>query len=170
MRKITPWTLALVASVFAYSALAEVTGVEEGIGDPYGARDAVLCDSSAPADGPPSSEQAAEYVKCTIEGIGDGRLYLIDDATATVGEPREFNPQLDRYYEGIQTGTTMYPITGSLIRWECETILATNEGANCRSGHEMNARGVCYKTVNNDWRCTMSGGSQLNEGIPGPQE
>jgi hypothetical protein len=135
----------------------------------YGAREAVECPTDAAGDAAPTNEQASALVKCTIEGIGDGRLYLIDDPMVTVGEPRAFNPQLDIYYEEIQEGSTMYPITGSLVRWECEAITDRNRGANCRSGIEATARGVCYKTTNGAFACTMSGNAELTEGIPGPQ-
>jgi hypothetical protein len=142
---------------------------QQNMQEMYGARDPMECPADLAIDGAPTNEQAAILVKCTIEGIGDGRLYLIDDAAVTVGEARDFNPQLDIYYEGIQEGTTMYPITGSLKRWECEAVIDRNRGANCRVGVEAAARGVCYATTTGGMACTMSGNGELTEGIPGPQ-
>jgi len=156
--------LAAVALLVGGAALAQ-----QNMQEMYGARDPLDCPADMVINGAPTNEQAALLVKCTIEGIGDGRLYLIDDAVVTVGEPRDFNPQLDIYYEAIVTGTTMYPITGSLKRWECEAIIDRNRGANCRVGVEAATRGVCYAMTTGGMSCTMSGNGELTEGIPGPQ-
>jgi hypothetical protein len=105
-----------------------------------------------------------------MEGIGDGRLYLAENMSAEIsGEGRAYDPQRD-YFENIDTSALIYPISGSLLRYNCHVLDGTNEGTSCETFLEDEASGACYKTTNGDWVCRMSDLSQeRNDGAPPPQ-
>ncbi len=133
------------------------SAAEGGFGATYGTREPVACASRAePAQGVLSPAQAAQYVKCYIEGIGDGRLYLLEQVNVKAVQPgRAFDPQRD-YFENIDRNHPVYPISGSLVRYACETPNARNAGKNCSAFAEDNAAGYCFKTVSAEWSCNMS--------------
>lgn len=163
-----------LATIFAFSvcAAAAVSAAENGaVGASYGTREPVVCASrAAPAQGAPSAAQAAQYVKCYIEGIGDGRLYLLEQVNVkAVQAGRAFDPQRD-YFENIDRTQPVYPISGSLVRYACETPNARNAGKNCTAFAEDNAAGYCFKTMSAEWSCNMSDLRQrLIEGATPPK-
>ena len=151
----------------SFGALA----AEGSIGAPYGAREPAMCeDRTEPADGPPMGERLHEILRCTMEGIGDGRLYLIENLEAEIsGEGRPFDPQRD-YYDAIDRTAMIYPVSGSLLRYNCHVLDGTNEGTSCETFEEDAATGVCYKMTSGEWNCRMSDLSQVrNDGVPPPQ-
>jgi len=165
-----PFALTLAVCALAASSTAAFAA-DESIGAEYGAREPAMCeDASQPEQGPPSEEQLLDYLKCTMEGIGDGRLYLIENLTAQVtGEGRAFDAQRD-YYDDIDRAAMIYPISGSLLRYNCDVVIETNAGASCETYEEDAATGVCYKMTSGDWNCRMSDLSQVRmEGVAPPQ-
>jgi hypothetical protein len=157
--------LALTAVSLAMSAVAQ------GIGANYGAREPVMCaDPTQPIDGPPVGDVLMQQLRCTMEGIGDGRLYLVENMTAEVtGDGRAFDPQND-YYDNIDREALIYPISGSLLRYNCDPVTPENEGANCETYEEDMATGVCYKERSGDWNCRMSDLSQVRAERVAPPE
>ena len=147
----------IIAGAFAVLASPLVLAAEGAIGAAYGAREPAQCPSrNEPAAGAPSNAQAAQYLKCFIEGIGDGRLYLLEQVNVRVdpmGHP--FDPQRD-YFENVDRAQSVYAITGSLVRFSCDAPIGANAGKNCTSYAETNARGSCYKMVGGNWSCNMS--------------
>jgi hypothetical protein len=171
MRKFWIGGLSLAAAAGALAVSAGVTSAAESIGAEYGAREPARCANRAePAQGAPSAAQVAQLIKCSIEGIGDGRLYLIDDVKiASVGQGRPFDAQND-YFEDIDRTKPIYPITGSLIRWECENPNPQNTGKSCSQFLEANARGACYTMTGGNWYCSMSDlFHKKTEGLPPPK-
>jgi hypothetical protein len=139
----------------------------------FGAREPATCASrAAPAQGAPSNEQAVQYVKCTVEGIGDGRMFLLEDVKVQVTpQGRAYNTSTD-YFDDIDARQQIYPIKGSLVRYECEetTLRGVIAGKNCRQMIEANASGACYKTTANEWACNMSDVTQkTTEGVAPPK-
>jgi hypothetical protein len=166
--------IALGFAVGVFAAMAgsvSASAADGSIGGEYGAREPSRCaDRTQPADGAPAGEQLLEHLRCTMEGIGDGRLYLIENLTAEVtGEGRAFDPQND-YYDNIDREALIYPISGSLLRYNCDVVTAANNGASCETYEEDAASGVCYKETSGDWNCRMSDLSQVRaEGVAPPQ-
>jgi hypothetical protein len=146
------FALALVTGTVLVSAAALAQ-----VGAAYGAREPAQCaDRKAPAQGALSNERAVEILRCTVEGIGDGDLYLVSDVKITVGQGRALDPRND-YFDDPDPNGMIYPITGSLTRYNCTPVSDRNpEGKSCTSFVEANAKGACYKMRSGDWACRMS--------------
>lgn len=164
--------LGLALGAFALSAYsAGAAGAQAGsIGAEYGAREPASCnDRTQPEEGPLNEEQLLYHLRCTMEGIGDGRLYLAENMSAEIsGEGRAHDPERD-YFEDIDTSALIYPINGSLLRYNCHVLDGTNEGRSCETFEEDEATGNCYKMTNGDWVCRMSDLSQVRNEAPPPQ-
>ncbi len=144
-------------------------GRRAGIGAAYGAREPVVCASrSEPERGKLTTAQAAQHLKCTTEGVADGSLYLLEDVDVTaVDDGEAFD---ENYFTDIDTSHLVYPIRGSLVRYECRRQRDNNVGTNCVSHVEVNASGYCYKTTAGDWDCNMADlVQQTTAGVPPPQ-
>jgi hypothetical protein len=154
-------------------------------GAAYGARDPLTCDSlTEPSNGKPTTARAAELLRCSMEGIGDGSLYLLEDLVISeVGDPEAVDtaniPDIDTsasaavdagYFRDIDTDTAAYPIRGSLIRYECRRQNADNAGTNCWRYDEPNASGHCYRTSSGEWNCLMSDLALVRTDDVGPPE
>ncbi|MEE8439567.1 MAG: hypothetical protein V3S07_08250 [Micropepsaceae bacterium] len=162
--------LGLVLGAFAFFAYSLSAEAQTGIGTEYGSRAPAICpDRTQPTEGAPNEEQLLYHLRCTMEGIGDGRLYLAENMIAEIsGEGRAHDPQRD-YYDNIDTSALIYPISGSLLRYNCHVLDGTNEGTSCETFLEEEANGACYKETNGDWVCRMSDLSQVrDDGAPPP--
>lgn len=128
---------------------------------PYNARAPAVCATPTdPAQGRPSLVQAAQYIKCTVEGVADGGLYLLEDVRVTeIGNGVTANPDV---FADITPGQQAFPIKGSLVRYACEREGRNTDwgradpGFSCATYHEMNATGHCYKRISGVWNCQMS--------------
>ena len=159
------FALGAMAYALGSVALAAQAG---SIGAEYGAREPANCvDRTQPEEGPLNEEQLLYHLRCTLEGIGDGRLYLLEDLSAEIsGEGRAFDSSRD-YFENIDESKLIYPISGSMLRYNCHVLDGTNEGRSCETFGEDEATGNCYKETNGNWVCRMSDFSQVrNEGPP----
>src|SRR5688500_13413459 len=145
--------LALLALLISSPGFA----AEGAIGAPYGAREPAHCaDRKAPAQGAPTSARAVEILRCTVEGIGDGDLYLVSDVKIAVGQGRALDPRND-YFDDPDPSGMIYPITGSLTRYNCVPISEREPaGKSCVSFVEANAKGACYRMRSGDWACRMA--------------
>lgn len=144
-------------------------GQRDRVGAAYGAREPMVCASrTEPAQGPLTAAQVAQHVRCTIEGIGDGSLYLLEEVEVSeVGEGEAFD---ESFFPDIDAAHPVFPIRGSLVRYECRRERGENVGSNCVSHIEANASGYCYKAVSGDWNCSMSDlVQQTMEGVAPPQ-
>jgi hypothetical protein len=134
---------------------------QANVAGPYGSREPVKCESTAePAQGKPSLAQAAQYVKCTMEGLGDGHLFLLEEvAVREVGDAVRVDPS---YHPGIDATQMAFPIRGTLKRYACEregrnmAWGRADPGANCALSVEANASGHCYRLATAGWTCSMS--------------
>ena len=163
--------LAIAASALVISVNSLGANAQPSVSAPYGAREPLACASrTAPNQGAPSNAEATQYFKCTMEGIGDGRLYLFEDVTLQVAaQGRAYDPQRD-YFPNIDNNHLVYPISGSLVRFVCFTLNANNADQNCSAFVETNASGDCYKMISGDWSCNMSDlNQQRTENVAPPQ-
>jgi hypothetical protein len=159
----------------------------EHVGAAYGARDPETCDDlTEPRTGKPSTDRAARLVRCSIEGVGDGSLYLLEDLVVReVGDNESvdasYNPNAGSdasaavdagYSRDVDTSGPAYPIRGSLVRFECRRQNDNNVGTNCWRYDEPNASGFCYRTTGGEWNCVMSDTAlvRTDEVAPPPPE
>lgn len=131
-----------------------------GLGAKYGTREPANCASTAaPDDGPPSAEQAAQYLKCTAEKESGQTLTLLEDVVVQVAaKGRPYNPGRESMPE-IDTDQAIYALRGSFVRYQCsrpDPDIMQNVGKNCSSVDQPKAIGNCWKTTFGDWRCTMN--------------
>jgi hypothetical protein len=128
-------------------------------GTMYGSRDPMIC-PPGPAGGQPTPAQVARYIQCTLEGVGDGTMFLIENIqVAEIAEERAVNASL---FPDRDAAQPVYRIRGSLTRYACEregrnvAWGRANAGANCATALEANAAGHCYRTTASQWSCSMT--------------
>jgi hypothetical protein len=133
---------------------------QASVSGPYGAREPATCTAADQAEGKPTAAQVAQYIKCTLEGIADGALFLIEDIQVReIGDAGQFDAS---FFPDIDTRQPVYPIRGSLLRYNCDregrnvAWGRAEPGANCVTFLEANASGHCYKTTAGVWSCSMS--------------
>lgn len=131
------------------------------ISDRYGSRPPRTCaNASAPANGAISSAQALNYLNCQMEYVaGGGDLYLVENVRVQVGAGIPYAAiREQRSLEEIDVRYPVYPIRGSLVRYQCQDRItaARVATANCSTYSEPNATGYCYKTAFGDWKCYMN--------------
>jgi hypothetical protein len=137
-----------------------VRNQQASVSGPYGAREPATCTAADQAEGKPTAAQVAQYIKCTLEGIADGALFLIEDIQLReIGDAEQFDAS---FFPDIDTRQPVYPIRGSLLRYNCDregrnvSWGRAEPGANCVTFLEANASGHCYKTTAGVWSCSMS--------------
>ena len=147
--------LATIATIFICGA-THSTFAQNGIGKKYGARDPQTCaDTKSPAKGAITAAQAAKYVVCAQDGEQSSLLYLVENVKVSVGGSRAYNSFSDSYATSIDTNAPVYPIRGSLDKYQCDKVSTDNAKRNCTLYHEPKAEGKCYKTTFGDWYCSM---------------
>ena len=141
-------------------------GVQKGVGKPYGARDPRTCsDAKAPTSGAITDALALKYLNCQMEKVSGGHLYLVENVKVEVGGGVPYTPNLGAF-EAIDVRVPLYPIRGSLLRYQCKDPVTEHVGppdTNCNTYNEPKATGYCYKTTFGDWRCYMSDRSNNKE-------
>jgi hypothetical protein len=133
---------------------------QASVSGPYGAREPATCTAADQAEGKPTAAQVAQYIKCTLEGIADGALFLIEDIQVReIGDAGQFDAS---FFPDVDIRQPVYPIRGSLLRYNCDregrnvAWGRADPGANCVTFLEANASGHCYKTTAGVWSCSMS--------------
>jgi hypothetical protein len=133
---------------------------QDRVSAPYGAREPVACTAADQTPGKPTGAQVARYIQCTLEGIADGSLYLIENIQVReIGDAAQVDAN---FFPDIDARQPVYPIRGSLLRYNCEREGRTvawgraDRDANCVTSLEVNASGHCYKTTAGIWSCSMS--------------
>jgi len=133
---------------------------QAGVSRPYGAREPATCAAADQAQGKPTAAQVAQYIRCTLEGVADGALFLIENIQVReIGAAEQVDAS---FFPDIDTRLPVYPIRGSLLRYNCDregrnvAWGRADPGANCVSFLEANASGHCYKTTAGVWSCSMS--------------
>jgi hypothetical protein len=133
---------------------------QPSVGRPFGAREPLACTAADQAQGKPTAAQVAQYIRCTLEGVADGALFLIDNIQVReIGDAERVDAS---FFPDIDSRQPAYPIRGSLLRYNCDregrnvSWGRAEPGANCVSFLEANASGYCYKTTAGSWNCSMS--------------
>jgi hypothetical protein len=134
---------------------------QASVSGPYGAREpAGACTAGDQAQGKPTAAQVAQYIRCTLEGIADGALFLVENIEVReIGNAERVDAS---FFPDLDARQPVYPIRGSLLRYNCEREGRTvswgraDRGANCLTTLEANASGHCYKTTAGVWSCSMS--------------
>jgi hypothetical protein len=133
---------------------------QANVSGPYGARAPATCTAADQAQGKPTAAQVAQYIRCTTEGVADGALFLIENIQVReVGDAEKVDAS---FFPDIDTRVPVYPIRGSLLRYNCDregrnvAWGRAEPGANCVTFLEANASGHCYKTTAGAWSCSMS--------------
>jgi len=146
--------------------------------DRFGSRDPQTCaNQNAPARGPITAEMAKKYFICNSEYIGGDLLYLVENVQVTVGGGIPYSAiRGQRSLSEIDVSSPVYPIRGSLLRYQCREITgdAVLQGENCATYNEPKATGYCYKTTFGDWNCFMTDSAGVNKenvrtGVSPPQ-
>ncbi len=120
---------------------------------------------------PPSPEQAAVMVQCTMDGLGATGLALIQDVKLEMGSPRPFVYNTDAGLAGIDLNARVYPLRGSYTGYFCTKWGGSLVpiGHNCVVSAVPVAQGWCWKTSFGDWSCKMQGGAPKMENGAGPK-
>ena len=163
--------LATIATIFILGA-SGLALAQPGSGAKYVSRDPRTCvDKTAPKTGALSSAQAAQYVVCSSEYVIND-LYLVENVTVQIGKGRPYNIREDINFPDIDTKFPVYPIRGSLTKYDCGVIYLdrSNLNRNCSVYNHPNAKGACYKDSFGDWRCGMTDASRqlIAENQPPP--
>ena len=155
--------LAIIAIVLAFGAFSAtaIAQDEKSISARYGSRDPRTCeDTKVPAKGAITAASALKYLNCQMEYVaGGGDLYLVENVKVEVGGGIPYAAIMgQRSLSEIDVKHPVYPIRGSLLRYQCQNRLtaARVPDANCTSYNEPKATGYCYKTTFGDWRCYMN--------------
>ena len=133
---------------------------QASVSRPYGAREPATCTAADQTQGKPTAAQVAQYMRCTLEGVADGALFLIENIQVReIGNAEHVDAS---FFPDIDSRQPVYPIQGSLLRYNCDregrnvSWGRAEPGANCVTFLEANASGHCYKTTAGAWSCSMS--------------
>ncbi len=160
--------LATIVIVLTFGAFGAVAAQEEkSISARYGSRDPRTCeDTKAPARGAITAALALKYLNCQMEYVSGGDLYLVENLKVEVGGGIPYAAIMgQRSLSEIDVKHQVYPIRGSLLRYQCQNRLtaARLPDANCSTYNNPKATGYCYKTTFGDWRCYMSDSAANND-------
>lgn len=134
----------------------------------FEARDPRICkDTKAPARGAITAALALKYLNCQMEYVSRNDLYLVENVKVEVGGGIPYAAIIGhRSFSEIDVKHPVYPIRGSLLRYQCQdpkTAYVGPPNTNCTTYNEPKAKGYCYKTTFGDWRCYMSDTSDIKE-------
>lgn len=161
--------LATITFIFMFGLFGAVAAQEKkSVGERYGSRDPRTCeDMKAPARGTITAALAAKYFICKAEGVQGPYLYLVEDVKVEVGGGRPYNPNMDLNVPEIDVKLPLYPIRGSLVKYQCYEenpgFTVSMPGKNCNKTIQPKATGYCYKTTFGDWNCYMLDLNPKNE-------
>ena len=173
--------LAAIAIVLACGAFpgAAVAQDDKSISARYGSREPRTCeDTKAPARGAITAAFALKYLNCQMDYVsGGGDLYLVENVKVEVGGGIPYAAIMgQRSLSEIDVKHPVYPIRGSLLRYQCQNRLtaARVPDANCNTYNEPKATGYCYKTTFGDWSCYMNdpagnNAANISHDVPPPK-
>lgn len=146
-------TIAIILTFGVFGAVVAQQG--KSISERYGSRDPRTCeDTKAPAKGAITAALALKYLNCQMEYVsGGGDLYVVENVKVEVGGGIPYAAIMgQRSLSEIDVKHPVYPIRGSLLRYQCQNRLtaARVPDANCNTYNEPKAKGYCYKTTFGD--------------------
>lgn len=132
----------------------------------FGTRSVHVCSKQTSL---PSPAQAAALLQCNAEVKEATNITLWENVRVEIGGAQPYNFNAHSRLTGVDTAAKVYPIRGSYLYWNCDTISSYNRGANCHSVDFRNATGYCWPTTFGDWQCAMSGtGDPAKSNLPPP--
>jgi hypothetical protein len=133
----------------------------------YQARQPRLCKALL---APPSQNQAAILVQCTMDQDRPAGLFLMQNVKVQLGAPRSYAPETDKDLAEIDTSAPIFPLSGSLTVYWCSPVTAmTPAGTGCMVSPTPYAVGKCWRTTFGDWKCNLLGPAPSSRsGLPGP--
>ena len=148
--------MVLLAAIFLLGAFGSTFA--QGIGAKYGSRDPRPCKKTAAAGKVPTAAEAAASVICNGEHErGNESLFLLEDVKVTqIGKGSPYKPGVDFNVDNLDPKFLIYPIRGSLKKYQCGKPNASDGGKSCWLYDEQNAEGKCYKDTFGEWQCSMS--------------
>lgn len=169
-RIFTALLLALSLSELPRQAIAM-----DGSGEAWGSRDPGSCNSTK-LNPPPNPKQVGDLLRCKYDVDVSGELWLIENIEVKVGAGVPFVELYNTYeMENGDTGATVYPLAGSFTRVMCKTrkdiaLYGGDPERNCTTFDVPVAKGVCWPTTGDGWKCLMTGSSKATrERTPPPQ-
>jgi hypothetical protein len=164
----------LLAALGCNSAGGQGSGSGSSISGPltmladYQARAPRTC---ATVTSPPSAAQAVVMVQCSMDGLSDTGLGLVQDVKLQIGKARPFVYWTDAGLAGIDLTATVYPLQGSYTGYFCSLISnMAPAGQSCIKSAVPVAQGWCWKTSFGDYKCKLQGGApQMVQGQPAPK-
>jgi hypothetical protein len=121
---------------------------------------------------PPSVAQAAIMVQCSMDGLSDTGLSLVQNVNIQIGKSRPFVYNTDAGLAGIDLTAAVYPLQGSYTGYFCSKVGGSLvlAGHSCIRNVVATSQGWCWKTSFGDYKCKMHGGaSTMEQGMPAPQ-
>jgi hypothetical protein len=121
---------------------------------------------------PPSLEQVGAVIQCTMERNAPTGMTLLRDIKVRMGEPRDFDVDLDAGLKEIDREGPVFPLSGSLKLYICSPVgVGYPAGKNCSLYLTPVATGKCWKTGFGDWKCNLLGPSpDSRSGVAGPAD
>jgi hypothetical protein len=121
---------------------------------------------------PPSPEQVSAVVQCTMERNAATGMTLLRDINVRMGEPRNFDIEIDADLKEIDRTAPVFPLSGSLKLFICSPVgVGYPAGKSCTLYLTPVAMGKCWKTGFGDWKCNLLGPApDSRSGVAGPDD
>jgi hypothetical protein len=135
---------------WAVAAAPVVAAANAGVDPVFGVRPPRPC----PAIGTiPTQEQVRVLVQCTMDYIIPQQAKVHQDITVTLGASRpaglhDFTPHAD-------TASPVLDFTGSASAYLCGPV-SNNPGSNCDRYQYQDSPGICWKTLDGDYKCQLT--------------
>ena len=116
---------------------------QNGIGKKYNSRDPQPCGKTASRGKSPTAAEAVASVICNGEHeVGNESLFLYEDVQVTqVGKGSPYKPGVDYNVDDLDPAFLIYPIRGSLKKYQCGIPSLSPSGKSCRLYDERDAKG-----------------------------
>jgi hypothetical protein len=115
-------------------------------------------------------------IRCAREGESAYELSLIKDIQVRIGGETYFLTIPEANMDRIDTTKPVYVITGSMVWSKCNTrssveTFGQDPDLNCREMMVPQATGVCWLTLDADWKCTLGGDvvGEARQNMPPPR-
>ncbi len=119
---------------------------------------------------PPRADQVAAAVQCEMDVDRPTGLFLMQEVTVNMGNPRNYDADIDGDLKEIDPSAAVIPVYGSLKQFWCSPVgVGYPAGKNCTVSPMPQALGKCWRTTFGDWKCNLVGPSpNQRTGFPGP--
>lgn len=88
--------------------------------------------------------------------MSEGEVYLLDQLTVELGGAQPYNERTHTYLTAVDTASSVYPLRGNYIGYNCIRTKDGGVGTNCVTSDQSNATGYCWVTTFGNWDCIIS--------------